>query len=415
MADLSVIICPDCGKEIPVSEALTHQLEEKIKGDFSKQLKDLEKQKAELLSSQQKQKEELELRLKEKEEELTEKSRKFLLEQKEKLKAETEKEVKTQLSLEMDDLRKQNEENQKKLEDSKKLELELRSERRKLEEAQKNLELEMLRKLDEERESLSLKIREDEAQKMKLQTLEYEKKLQDMQKALEDAQRKANATSERFRGEVKELDIESQLREVFSDDEIKEVPKGINGADIIQNVRDFSAKSYGKIVWEIKRTKTFNQEWITKLKDDVIRVEGNFAILVTQSLPEGIKSFDQVNGVWITDFSSYLQLANVLRLQLFELKRVEKMQEGKDQKSELVYKYLTSDQFKNKIIAVVETFKSMHDQLEKEKRAFTKIWSEREMQIRRMTDGTVSIVGDLQGLMGNSLPKIEGVDLPYLE
>ena len=414
MHDLNSIICPDCGKEIPVTEALTHQLEEKIKSNFDKQSKELEKQKKEFLASQKKLEEQNELRLKEKEEELTEKSRKFLVEQKEKLKAETEKEIKSQLSLEMDDLRKQNEENQKKLEDSKKLELELRSERRKLEEAQKNLELDMIRKLDEEREKLSLKIQNEEAEKLKLQGLEYEKKLSDMQKALEDAQRKANATSERFRGEVRELDIEATLRETFITDEIKEVPKGILGADVIQTVKD-GTRSYGKIIWEVKRTKIFNQDWINKLKDDVIRADGNFAILVTQVLPDGVKSFDSINGVWVTNFASYLQLANVLRMQLFELKRVEKLQEGKDQKMSVVYEYLTSDQFKNKIIAVVETFKAMHEQLEKEKRAFTKIWAEREMQIRRMTDGTISIVGDLQGMMGNSLPKIEGVDLPYLE
>ncbi len=415
MTDLSVVICPDCGCEIPVTEALTHQLEEKIKGDFEKQLKEVEKQRKVLEEAQAKQGEEFEKRLKEREEELKEQGRKFLLEQKQKQREEVEKELQSKLDLEFEDLKKQNEENHKKLEESKKLELELRSERRKLEEATKNLELEMLRKLDEERETLSLKIQQEEAEKLKMKSQEYEKKLGDMQKALEDAQRKANATSERFRGEVLELDIEATLRNTFTQDEIKEVPKGILGADVIQTVRDNIGRNYGTIVWECKRTKSFNQEWITKLKDDVIRSGGNFAILVTQILPDGVKSFDSINGVWVTDFASYLQLANVLRMQLFELKRIEKLQDGKEQKMSVVYEYLTSDQFKNKIIAVVETFKMMQDQLEKEKRAYTKLWAEREMQIRRMTDGTLSIVGDLQGIMGNSLPKIEGVDLPFLE
>jgi hypothetical protein len=415
MADLNIILCPDCGKKIPVSEALTHQLEEKIKGDLNKQLKDIEKQRKLLEENQKSQKEEFEKLMRQKEDELKEQGRKFLLEQKQKLKEEAEKQARTEIQLEFEDLKKQNEENQKKLAESQKLELELRAERRKLEEAQKNLELDIQRKLDEEREKLSLNIQKDQEEKFKLQSLEYEKKLNDMQKALEEAQRKGNATSERFRGEVREIDIEANLLSTFGTDEIKEVPKGINGADIIQIVKDNFGKTYGKIVWESKRTKNFNQEWIKKLKDDVIRAEGNFAILVTQTLPEGVNRFDFINGVWVCDFSSYIQLANVLRMQLFELKRVEKMHDGKDQKMSLVYEYLTTDQFKNKIIAVVETFKMMHDQLEKEKRAFNKLWAEREMQIRRMTDGTVSIIGDLQGLMGNSLPTIEGIDLPYLE
>lgn len=404
MSDLDFITCPDCGKKIPVSEALTHQIKEKMDIEYQEKLEALKDQEEESKKALQK-----------KEEELAEKMRLDLIEQRKKAKEEAIKEAKEQLNLEVEDLKKQNEENKTKLEEAKKLEIDLRTERRKLEEAQKNLELDMLRKLDEERESLSLKIQKEEAEKMKLQTLEYEKKLTDMQKALEEAQRKGAATSERFRGEIRELDLEEALKTAFPNDEIKEVPKGILGADVLQIVRDGIGKEFGTIVWESKRTKSFNEDWVTKLKDDVIRASGNFAILVTQVLPEGIDSFNFRNGIWVCDFTSYIQLASVLRMNLFEIKRIEKLNDGKDQKMSMIYEYLSSDQFKNKIIAVVESYRTMQEQLEREKRAFTKIWSEREMQLKRMTDGTLSVLGDMQGIMGNSLPKIEGLDLPFLE
>jgi len=415
MSDLDFITCPDCGKKIPVSEALTHQIKEKFESELKEKLESLNHEKQKLSESLKLKEQELQVELSKKELELKEKLRADLIEQRKKLKEDLTKEAKAQVELELEDLKKQNEENTKRLEEAKKFELELRSEKRELEEKRKSFELEMQRKLDEEREKLSLKIQEDLNSKFKIQTLEYEKKLTDMQKALEEAQRKGSATSERFRGEIKELDVEQSLKEYFIFDEIMEVPKGISGADILQVVKDGAGRVFGKIVWECKRTKIFNEEWITKLKDDVIRVDGNFAILVTQILPEGIKAFDFRNGVWITDFDSYLQLVSVLRMNLFEIKRIEKLSEGKDQKMSMIYEYLSSDQFKNKIVAVVESYKMMQDQLEKEKRAFTKIWSAREMQIRRMTDGTLSILGDMQGIMGNSLPKITGVDLPGLE
>lgn len=273
----------------------------------------------------------------------------------------------------------------------------------------------MIRKVDEEREKLAIKIQNELSEQYKLKSLEYEKKLSDMQKLLDDAQRKASATSERFKGEILELNLESELKKYFPNDEIQEVPKGILGADVIQIVRDVNGRICGKIIWESKRTKAFSQEWITKLKDDVIRADGNFAILISQTLPVDIKSFDFRDGVWITDFTSYLQLVNVLRMNLFELKRVEKLNDGKDIKMSQLYKYFSSDQFKNKMVAVLESYKTMQEQLDKEKRAFARIWADREMQIKRMSEGTISIIGDMQGIMGNSFPKITGTELPFLD
>lgn len=236
-----------------------------------------------------------------------------------------------------------------------------------------------------------------------------------MQKALEDAQRKATTKSERFVGELQEIDLEQRIREFFPYDEIQEVPKGTMGADVIQIVKDKTGRVYGKIVWESKRTKTFNYDWIGKLKDDVIKAQGNFGILVTYTLPDEIQNFDLKDGVWVTDFNNCLQLANVLRMNLFELKRIERLLEGKEAKMSQIYHYLSSDLFRNKIISVLESYKAMQLQLDKEKKAYMKIWAEREMQIKRMTEGTLSILGDMQGIMGNALPKIADIDLPYLD
>lgn len=411
MAEIDFILCPDCGKEIPLSEALTHQLKEQLDSEVTKKIKQIDEEKKKLQLQLASKEKEIEGKLKQKEEELTEKARQYLLEQSKKQKEELEKQAKVEFAVELEDLKKQNEENQNKIKEAQKLEIELRAERRKVEEEKKNIELEMMRRMDIEREQLQKSMQEKFLEEFKIKTAEYEKKMADMQKAVEDAQRKGSATSERFRGEILELSIEQDLRNLFPSDEIQEVPKGINGADIVQNVKDNQGRVAGIILWEIKRTKIFNQEWISKLKEDVIRAKANIPIIVTQTLPEEIKSFGEINGVWICDFMSYQQLVFVLRKQLFEVKRVEKLYQGKDQKASQIYDYLASDQFKNKIISIVESFKSMQEQLDKEKRAFTKIWAEREMQIKKMTEGTITIIGDMQGIMGGSLPKIEGIDL----
>lgn len=455
MNDLNFIVCPDCKKQIPISDALSHHLEEKYQAEFEEKFKSLdeerkliedqqksiteqfeiekkkiaeeqqkvkeeiEKEKEAITQQQQKYKQEFEQKLQqsleEKENELKEKSRKFLLEQKEKLKEEALVEAKSRLNLEIEDLKKQNEEKETRIREAQEQELKLREEKRNLEEKEKNLEIEMIRRLDEERTKLSEKIRDEQGEKLRLQQMEYEKKIGDMQRALEDAQRRGQASSERFRGEVQELNLEETIRSNFMYDKISEVPKGILGADVIQEVYDNMGRQCGTIVWECKRTKSFNEEWVTKLKDDVIRAKGNVAIIVTQSLPEDITTFAWRNGVWVCSFASYLELAMVLRMNLMELKRMEKLNEGKGEKMSQVYNYLSSDEFRNKVQAIAETFIMMREQLEQEKRAFQRQWSAREMQIKRLTEGTVSIVGDLQGLMGSSMPMIEGMEMPGIE
>lgn len=405
--ELNTILCPKCGEQIPISEALTHRIEEKYK-------KELEQLKSESASTEKRLEEKFQKQYAQREEELKKVSRDFIQKEKEKLKQELEEQAKQKISLEMSDLRKQNEEQNKKLEEMQKNELELRAQRRDLESKQKTMELEMQRKLDEEKQIMSLQIQKNYDLKLDLQQKEYEKKLEDTQKALEDAQRRASASSERFRGEVQELNVEDLLRTTYIYDEIKEVPKGFNGADILHEVRDEFGKNCGLLVWEIKRTKSFNDDWAVKLKDDVIRAKGKVGIIVTQVLPYGIDSFGVYSGVWVTNFSSFIQLAAVLRLGLIDLKRMEKLNEGKDFKMSQVYNYLTSDEFKHKMVSIVENFKAMQEQLEVEKRAIQKQWAMRDMQIRRMIEGTVSMIGDLQGIMGGALPKIEGMELPGL-
>jgi len=57
----------------------------------------------------------------------------------------------------------------------------------------------------------------------------------------------------------------------------------------------------------------------------------------------------------------------------------------------------------------------MQADLESEKRAFKKQWSKREKQLERAITNTASLYGDLQGIVGASLPKIEGLETMLIE
>ena len=82
---------------------------------------------------------------------------------------------------------------------------------------------------------------------------------------------------------------------------------------------------------------------------------------------------------------------------------------------ELVYQYLTGPTFRQRVEAIVEAFSAMHDDLAKEKKSITKQWAKREKQIENVMQSTVGMWGDLQGIAGQTLQELEGMELPMLE
>jgi hypothetical protein len=76
---------------------------------------------------------------------------------------------------------------------------------------------------------------------------------------------------------------------------------------------------------------------------------------------------------------------------------------------ELLYNYICSPQFAQRVKSVVEGFEAMKKDLEAEKAAMTRIWKKREMQLTRMTTGMLGVVGDLQGIGQGSLPQLESI------
>jgi hypothetical protein len=81
----------------------------------------------------------------------------------------------------------------------------------------------------------------------------------------------------------------------------------------------------------------------------------------------------------------------------------------------LVYNYLTGQEFYNRVSGIVEAFMMMREDLEAEKRAFTTQWNKRAKQLERVLVSTSGLYGDLQGIIGGTLPQIKGMGLAALE
>jgi len=291
-----------------------------------------------------------------------------------------------------------------------------------------------------ERQKAALEARKEEAEKYekmaedfaKQKTAEVEQKntnLQMKNHQLEDqmrqqkemhqeALRKVEQGSVQTQGEGGEIYIEGILRQAFPEDEIQEVAKGEKGADIIQKVRFSSGIVAGIIVWEGKRAKGWSNSWISKVKEDTVRVNGHVSVIVSE-VSKGAKSTKMTmieENVWVCNYNEILGLATSIRSGLIRAAKAIKSQEGKGTKMELLYDYMSGQDFANAVRMVNDSYIAQQDIIAKERRAQEKHWKSREKANLSLLEGFADFMGTIKTIATElpAIKEIEGDDQMFL-
>jgi hypothetical protein len=413
-----IIHCPNCKTEIKLTESLAGPLIEATRKKFEKQLaaKDSEiKEREAALKAEADALEEAKGAL---DEEVAAKVKaertRIAAEEAKKAKLLVATEVE-QKAKELADLQDVLRERDKKLAEAQKAQAELIQKQRELDDARREMDLTVQKKVQENLDAVRSKAKQEAEDALGLKVLEKEQQIAGMQRQIEDLKRKAEQGSQQLQGEVLELQLEGILRARFPTDVIEPVPKGEFGGDVVQKVIGPTGQICGTILWESKRTKNWSDGWLAKLRNDMRNAKAEVAVLVTQALPKGVENFDQLDGIWVTDYRCAVPVALTLRHSLIELSAARQAADGQQSKAIMVYQYLTGPRFRNRVEAIVEKFSDMQDDLDKERKAITRMWAKREEQIRIVIESTAGMYGDLQGIAGRTLQGIEGLEVPLLD
>jgi len=403
----NTIICPNCGHHIAVEEAFLHQAGERIRKEYEVKQREQEAiflRKRNDLENERKEFEEKKLR----ENELFhEKLEARLKEATEKLKERASAESAQRLKALEDEIENRKKENTA----LKQKEIEFLRKENALKEKEEQLQLDFERKFLLQRDVLASEIRKQEAERYDLKFKEYEKRLEDHKKMIDEMKRKAEQGSMQLQGEVQELALEDLLHATFPHDIIHEVPKGIKGADVIQTVINPLQQVCGTIIFESKRTKTFSESWIEKLKEDQRDTGANLAVIVTEALPKDMERFGRKEGVWICTYHEATSLIFVLRELLIREQSIRAATENRGGKMELLYAFLISDEFHHQIDGIVEGFSSLKTELDREKRAMQRIWKEREKQIEKVISNTIDMHTSIRSIAGNAIAPVQSLEL----
>ncbi|MCF6207518.1 MAG: DUF2130 domain-containing protein [Sulfurovum sp.] len=431
MPSPNTIQCPNCGTQIDIDEIFYHQIEEKFK---QQQIAERQKLQAEVDEARKQYKSHLDA-LKAKEE--------ALLAEKERFDEELRKATREQLKLERarlaDELKRQIVEEQSEAMAAMQQELEQKSkqiqelstakieiERLKREKdelalkAKMEAEQELNKRLADEKAKMQKMLDEMAASRLKeveesqaLKLKEKDEQLEQLKRSLEDAKRKAEQGSMQVQGEALELAIESWLSAQFPFDTIEEVKKGAFGADCVQTVHTREMQNCGVICYESKNTKAWSDNWIAKLKQDMLKVGADIGVLVTSVYPNGMERMGWVDGIWVCSLDEFKGSVSLLRESLIRIHKTVQKEENRGDKMVLLYNYLTGNEFQMQLKAIVDGFMQMQSELDKERRSLMAAWKRRQKLIDGVLQNTTEMYGSLQGIAGvGALGHIEALELP---
>jgi hypothetical protein len=402
------LTCPNCHTEIDIEKVIFDQITAQQDVEIQKRKQEVENnflQQEQLLK-------ERELELNSKIQSQDEEIAKLVKERESTLRAKIEAEIKDDLKVEIEETSKRLAEQRIELDNVKKRELDLLKQKDQLEQAQKDMELVLQRKLSEQKSELEERVRKQEQEANYLRMQQKDELINNLNLQMTEMKRKMEQGSMQSQGEILELEIERLLAGQFPFDIISEVPKGVAGADIIQEVKNPFQQSCGKIVYETKRTKSFSPSWIDKLKSDQRALNAEVSVLVTEVLPKGMDKFGLLNGVWVCKFEEVAALSLVLREGLLQIYDVKLSGENRSDKMAMLYDYLTSKEFGNQFQAVVDGFVGQKALLEREKRSLQSIWKEREKQIELSAQAAISMYGNIKAIAGSAIQTINELELP---
>ena len=286
---------------------------------------------------------------------------------------------------------------------------------RELGDARREIDLTIEKRVQEDLAAVRSKATQEAEQTLKLKVLEKEEQLASMRRQIEILKLRAEQGSQQLQGEAQELELELLLRAKFPRDAIEPVPKGEFGGDVLHRVKGPLDQYCGTILWETKRTRHWSDAWIDKLKDDQRAAKAELALIISRALPKGVLTFDLIDGVWVSEPRCAVAVATILRQSLIEIAAIRQSLEGQQTKSALIYRYLTSHKFRQRIETIIEKFTDMQADLERERKVTTRLWAKREAQIRGVIESTAGMYGDLQGIAGKALNEVANLELPLLE
>ena len=207
--------------------------------------------------------------------------------------------------------------------------------------------------------------------------------------------------------------LADQLRSRFPKDEIQST--GRKG-DIIQTVQA-EDKKVGKIIYECKKTKEFQNKFVEQIRRDKSRVIADYGVIVTWATREDRQGFWVEGDIIVVHPYGVLDIATLLRETLVQMYTLKLSKSEFEIKGKAILQFMQSEEFRSRIQDSIAKSREAYEVLKKEVKTHMNTWKKRFKiyeSIHRNTEIIQSAVRYvlLHGRLPEKLPETK--ELPAL-
>ena len=256
---------------------------------------------------------------------------------------------------------------------------------KKMLEIQKQVNEKQIRELQELQTNIKLLSEKDKKAQDELN--KKNKEVSDLSNQLKEILRKqaAKIKSQEAIGEEGEAQIKNLLEDKFRTDEVIEIKKGQKGGDLILKVHH-QGIFYGAILLEVKNTHSFKNEWINKLRSDLLINKSTLGLIVTKTLPKEMEkneiSVKQADtNIYICSIKDVLNVILFLRVIIIDAYKRNIQNKNLDDEKSNLYAIIKSPEFQNRLSKIVAHFNELRSALDKQEQSMTKYFQKQRTNI----------------------------------
>lgn len=221
-----------------------------------------------------------------------------------------------------------------------------------------------------------------------------------LQKKIDALTRQVQRKTSDDLGDGAEVDVYEALRDAFPRDEIARIKKGQPGADIRHQVLH-KGSSCGTILFDSKNRQGWQNAYVTKLREDQMAAKADYAILATTVFPSGKKELyiDDDTRVIVVNRARVVEIVGLLRGAMQRMQMLELSQSERSEKRELLYNYITSEDYRQHLIEGGRLTGEMAELDVEEKRTHDKVWERRGKMTTRLRNAVREIDTEVSAIL----------------
>lgn len=245
---------------------------------------------------------------------------------------------------------------------------------------QAQAEQQRLRELKTQRATLE----RDRDERIRKQQAEFSRERERFQKKIMALDRQVQRKTAQELGDGAEIDLFETLRDEFPDDRITRIDKGEAGADILQEILH-KGDVCGRIIVDAKNRQSWQNSFVTKLRQDQVEAKAEHGVLATTTFPSGKRELCIESGVIVVNPARAVHIIRLLRNATVALHLRALSIKDRASKMHDLYKFITSEAYTKQFGEAGRLAQDILDLDVDEKKTHDNVWKRRGSLATRLS------------------------------